>query len=394
MSTATSPPPFSFSFSFFGDLGRDADSYFAPPPLLPKQVVEAATATLGRAEGPEVLDLTGPEHEDAGAHKSAKRQRREDSMQEREKEGAGRGRGQEHRRSFSSSPPPQTRRRSPATSTDRWPITSSASCAAYPPPPYNPYTSFTSRNLTLPLSTLQAGLTFSDYAPYFTPSRLPIDPSRSLTVAWTQMRFLLSLSPRERWSSRPSAAAFAAPIYPSLAWEVMELEPDKDELRRRYPLGRLDPPHKMNVPRWEGMAEVLRWIWGPLEDKWANVAWAAQELPTPLVALLRQHADNSRYRTAVFFAWQECTSSLLSTLQSTTSAFTPRERRARALVRWLKDGGEVRMIGFFCDEEGRARRPEGTRESWEWWFDELERERVVEELDAWERSQRERRRTR
>lgn len=71
----------------------------------------------------------------------------------------------------------------------------------------------------------------------------------------------------------------------------MEFQPDRERLRREYPLGEVEfPPSALKgkeQTKWVKLRDVVRWIWEEERDEvgWDNVAFAVQELPHPLVAL-------------------------------------------------------------------------------------------------------------
>lgn len=90
---------------------------------------------------------------------------------------------------------------------------------------------------------------------------------------------------------------------------------------------------------------------------------------------VRQWADNSRFRLATNHAWQDCAAYLRN---ATASHYTPRERRARILLRWLDEGKEVRQNAFSCDAEGRVLPGD---EAWEWWLDEMEGAATTQDLE-------------
>ncbi|GAA5917702.1 hypothetical protein JCM6882_003480 [Rhodosporidiobolus microsporus] len=299
------------------------------------------------------------------------------------------------RRSFS--PPPHFRRRSPSPRRHAFSPPPSPPHRNAPPPARLPL--FQSDNLRLPLRTLQERLSFVDYERFLLQSAA-VDPHWSTAYHGALMRFLVSLSPRENWSSRPTAPSFSPPSFTATVEKVQEAQPNFKYIRKAFPLGRLaSPPRGRDEIKWAAMMEVVRWVWGVVPDGWENVAWAVQELPLPLVALLRTFADASRYRLAIFFAWRECTTYLLTTVPTTISCFTPRERRGRLLLKWLEQGGDARKVFFFCDEDlrpvGPQKRPAKggkVEEGWEWWFDLEEGEATVGALEAWEKRERYRRR--
>jgi hypothetical protein len=94
-----------------------------------------------------------------------------------------------------------------------------------------------------------------------------------------------------------------------------------------------------------------------------------------LPSSVRQLSDNSRFRTATNHAWNDCLKYLSA---FPISRYTPREQRARTLLKWLHQGDEARQIAFFCDAEGRVVRGE---EAWEWWFDERGGVKTVKDLE-------------
>ncbi|GAA5822461.1 hypothetical protein JCM11251_006347 [Rhodosporidiobolus azoricus] len=256
-------------------------------------------------------------------------------------------------------------------------------------------------------SPLRCGLTAADYAPYLlrpsSASSAAIDPEWSVAYHYTLLRFLESISSRQNWSSKPNLPIFSPPVHSSDIRSAIETQIDRVYIRRTFPLRAIAAPSTARKDtRWKGLLEVVKWVWGSVPEVWDNVAWVVQELPLPLVALLRQHAETTRYRAGVFRAWQECTSHLVQASAAIASSrFTSRERRGRILLQWLNQGGDVRKKLFFCDEEGRPVPPEKRRgkdgqaeEVWEWWFVGLGQERRVKELDEWEKREMYRRKIR
>lgn len=144
------------------------------------------------------------------------------------------------------------------------------------------------QRLFTPLVHLQRSLTFSDYAPYLLSSQ-PVDLSWSFAYGQAIINFLQSLSPPQKWSSRPQAHVFEASWFTEDVQRAMETQPDAEYIRRTYPLQRLVPPSSKargkDGAKWMGIREVFRWIWGELADVWADVAWAVAELPLALLAL-------------------------------------------------------------------------------------------------------------
>lgn len=67
-----------------------------------------------------------------------------------------------------------------------------------------------------------------------------------------------------------------------------------------------------------------------------------------------------------------------------TSSLSPRVERAKVLVRWLEkshrknERWELFFGGAAAEDQERG------RAVWEWWFDDLDRERHEDELDSWE----------
>ncbi|GAA6030391.1 hypothetical protein JCM8097_009085 [Rhodosporidiobolus ruineniae] len=247
--------------------------------------------------------------------------------------------------------------------------------------------------LYLPVSALRAGHTFDDYAPWLF-TRTPVDPARSVSYIYAQMRFLQFCSPPSRWAHRPAGAAFRPPTFPPTMLQAMELQPDFGNIPLAFPLGTAPPPPEReiasNAAQWRSMLATVKWIWGAAPKPWANVAWVVQHVPDALFCLLRHYAAQQLYSRASQHAWRECSSFLLSPFRLDTPAYTPHEQRARILLKWLDDGGEARKMRFFLDAHGRAVKPggggvNGTEEVWEWWFEDLGRERDIEELDDWER---------
>ncbi|BGP18032.1 hypothetical protein JCM10213v2_006082 [Rhodosporidiobolus nylandii] len=138
------------------------------------------------------------------------------------------------------------------------------------------------------------------------------------------------------------------------------MQPNLEHIRRAFALGAMPAPGKRKDPKWSG--------------------------------LIATYAESFRYGNGVARAWQECSAHLVDASASFAStSLTPRERRARTLIAWLNEGRDARKIAFFCDEEGKPRPPgKDGKEAWEWFFEDLTKERGREELDEWEKSRKER----
>ncbi|GAA6017057.1 hypothetical protein JCM10207_001471 [Rhodosporidiobolus poonsookiae] len=243
--------------------------------------------------------------------------------------------------------------------------------------------------MTDSLDDLWRQVSARDVEPYLLRSER-IDNAWSTTFLRALARFLSSCSPPSRWRDRPVAGLNDRRSFLPAAERTgaLDLEPDREKIRRMFPLCVLDhvEPDFPERATWLAMQKALRWVW----DTPANlrhVAWLAEEAPLPLFALVRVYAAVARFRHAVTSAWSECTSYLLDPLPS-AAPLTSREQRAAVLVSWLNAGGDARKALFFTDEEGPLPPPaeeERSVEAWEWWWEEPWALWGPRELDEWER---------
>jgi hypothetical protein len=202
------------------------------------------------------------------------------------------------KRKRSGRPRPKSLWKPPPTVATKPPVPPSFS----PPPLPSPSPEPTHLVLTAPppfhrlhtdLSTLQVTLNADGYAPYILLS-LPIDPSRSFAYGRTLLRFLEALSPSSNWSDTSTSHLFlpSPPLSPALE-AAGECRLNVNFIRSSFPLGKKPEAsgamaakeRGKDLQQWLGLREVLTWIYGELEGGWETVAWAVEELPTPLFVL-------------------------------------------------------------------------------------------------------------